>query len=153
LPGSTLKDLTFSDITSDINPFRVSYLLEVPTYIKKEDSRLFIPLDILGRWQSHIAYSENRRLPIELGRPHSEQEQITIEIPPGFRVEYLPDNFSISSYLGEIFSVVVVSANTITITRGLSIRPYRLKADAAKSLNGFFTTARDQASKYIILRK
>jgi hypothetical protein len=153
LPGSSLKDLVFSDITSDINPFRISYKLELPAYIKKEDTRLFIPLDILGRWQSSIAYAENRRMPIELGRPHSEQEQITIEIPSGFRVEYLPDNFSISGYLGEIFSVVVVSANTITITRGLSIRPYRLKADAAKSLNGFFMTARDQAGKYIILRK
>jgi len=55
--------------------------------------------------------------------------------------------------LGEIFSVAVVTANTITITRGLSIKPYRLKADAAKSLNGFFSTARDQAGKFIILRK
>jgi hypothetical protein len=153
LPGCTMKDLAFSDINSDINPFRVTYKLELPAYIKKEDTRLFIPLDILGRWQSGAIYAENRRMPIELGRPHSEQERITIEIPAGFRVEYLPDNFSLTSYLGEIFSVVVVTANTITITRGLSIRPYRLKADAAKSLNGFFATARDQAGKYIILRK
>lgn len=153
LPGSTMKDLFFSDVNSDINPFRVSYKLELPAFIKNEDTRVFIPLDILGRWQFNVAYSENRRLPIELGRPHSEQEQIQIEIPPGFRVEYLPDNFNLSSYLGEIFSVVVVTANTITVTRGLSIKPYRLKADAAKSLNGFFSTARDQAGKFIILRK
>lgn len=153
LPGSAIKDLVFSDINSDINPFRVSYKLELPAFIKPEDSRVFIPLDILGRWQFNVVYNENRRLPIELGRPHSEQEQIQIEIPPGFRVEYLPDNFSLSSYLGEIFSVAVVTANTITITRGLSIKPYRLKADAAKSLNGFFSTARDQAGKFIILRK
>jgi hypothetical protein len=153
LPGSIMKDLIFSDINSDIDPFRVSYRLELPDFIKSEDTRLFIPLDILGRWQFDIAYSENRRLPIELGRPHCEQEQIQIDIPTGFRVEYLPDNFNLNSYLGEIFSVVVVTANTIMVTRGLSLKPYRLKAESARSLNGFFSTARDEASKFIILRK
>jgi len=153
LPGSVLKDLEFSDIYSDVNPLRISYNLELPNYIKREDLRLFIPLDILGRWQSSKMYAENRKMPIELGRPHSEQERITLELPEGFKVEFLPENYSLTSYLGEIFSVVVVTANTITITRGLSIKPYWLKADAAKSLNGFYSTARDQASKYIILRK
>jgi hypothetical protein len=49
--------------------------------------------------------------------------------------------------------VVVVTANTIMVTRGLSLKPYRLKAESARSLNGFFSTARDEASKFIILRK
>jgi hypothetical protein len=56
LPGSIMKDLIFSDINSDIDPFRVSYRLELPDFIKSEDTRLFIPLDILGRWQFDIAF-------------------------------------------------------------------------------------------------
>ena len=152
IPGSSLNELEFSDIDSDVNPFKVTYKLSAPNYIRADDMRLYIPLDILGRWQFTKRY-ENRKLPIELGNPHSQQERITIEIPSGFRVEYLPDNFTLSSYLGEIFSVVVVTANTITITRGLSIKPYRLKASEAGSLNGFYNTAMDQAEKYIVLRK
>lgn len=152
LPGSSLKELDFSDIYSDINPFKVTYKFEVPEYIGPGDVRLYIPLDILGRWRVAKKY-DNRKLPIELGRPHFQQERITIEMPSGFRVEYLPENFTLTSYLGEIFSVVVVTANTITITRGLGIKPYRLEVSAAGSLNGFYSTATDQAGKYIILRR
>jgi len=152
IPGSSLNDLEFTDIYSDINPFRITYELYAPNYIRKDDQNLYIPLDILGRWQLTKKYT-NRKFPIELGRPHSQQERITIEIPEGFKVDYLPENFTLTSYIGEILSVVVVSANTITITRGLSIKKYRLKASEAGSLNGFFSAAMDQAEKYIVLRK
>ena len=152
LPGSSLEELDFSDIYSDINPFKIIYKLVAPEYLNPKDTRLYIPLDILGRWRISKNYN-NRKLPIELGRPHFQQERITIEIPQGFKVEYLPDNFTLTSYLGEIFSVVVVTANTITITRGLGIKPYRLKISAAGSLNGFYSKAMDQAGKYIVLRR
>ena len=152
ISGSALTELEFSDIYSDINPFKVTYKLSAANYIKPDDDRLYIPLDILGRWQLTRNYND-RTMPIELGRPYSEQERITIEIPPGFKVEFLPENFTLNSYFGEILSLAVVSANTITVTRGLSIKPYRLKADAAESLTGFFSTASDKAGQYIILRK
>jgi len=152
ISGSSLSDLEFNEIYSDINPFRVSYKLTAANYISPDDKRLYIPMDILGRWQIAHNYS-SRQLPIELGRPHSQQERISIEIPPGFKVEYLPENFTLNSYLGEILSVAVVTANTITVTRGLGIKPYRLQADAAESLNGFFSTASDHAGQYIILRR
>jgi len=152
IPGSSFNELEFSDFYSDINPFRITYKLSAQNYIQPDDMFLYIPLDILGRWKFTKKY-ENRQLPIELGRPHLEQERITIEIPAGFKVDYLPENFTLSSYLGEIFSVVAVTANTITITRGLSIKFFRLKASEAGSLNGFYNTAMDQAAKYIVLRR
>jgi len=152
ISGSSLSDLEFSDIYSDVNPFKVTYKLSVPGYIGPDEKRSYIPMDILGRWQLNRNYGA-RQLPIELGRPHSEQERITIELPPGYKVEFLPENFTLNSYLGEILSVAVVTANTITITRGLGIKPYRLKASAAESLTGFFSTASDKAGQFIILRK
>lgn len=152
IPGAILDSLEFSDVYSDIDPLRISYELFAPNYIRSNDVRLYIPLDILGRWQFNTRY-DDRKLPIELGRPHSQQERITIEIPEGFRVEYIPDNFTLTSYLGEILSVVVVTANTIIITRGLSLKPYTLKPTEAGSLNGFLSKAMDQAQKYIVLRR
>ena len=152
LPGAILDQLEFSDIYSDVDPFRISYRLTAANFIRSGDDRLYIPLDILGRWQVVKRY-ENRKHPLELGRPYSQQERLTIEIPAGFKVEYLPENFTLTSYLGDILSVVVVTANTITITRGLGIKPYRLKASAAESLNGFYSRAADQTGKYIVLRR
>ena len=152
IPGSSLYDLEFSDIYSDINPFKVTYRIKAPNYIRPDESHLYIPMDILGRWQFHNDF-DNRQLPIELGRPYSQQERITIEIPKGYKVEHLPENFTLNSYIGEIISVTVVTANTITVTRGLSIKPYSLKVSSAESLSGFYNTASDQAGKFIILRR
>jgi hypothetical protein len=152
IPGAAMEDLEFDDIYSDINPFKVSYRLIAPNYIDPDDERLYIPLDILGRWRFNVNY-DNRKLPIELGQPFSQQERIIIEMPPGYRVEHLPENFTLNSYLGEILSVVTVSANTITVIRGLGIKPYKLQASEAESLTGFFNTASDQAGKFIILRR
>ncbi len=152
IPGAVLDELEFHDIFTDVNPFKISYRLKAPGYIKSADQRLYIPMDILGRWQMSTNY-DNRKLPIELGRPLSQQERITIEIPPGYKVENLPENFTLNTYLGEILSVAVVTANAITVTRGLGLKPYTLKPSEAGSLNGFFNTASDQAGKYIILRR
>ncbi len=153
IPGSTLTELEFEDIYSPVNPLRVSYRIAAQRYTAEGDRRIFLPLDILGRWSRFEYYDETRRLPIELGRPHSQQERITVEIPAGWRVEHIPENFSLTSFLGEIFSVVVVSANTITITRGFSLKPYRLKPEACASLNGFYASAKNQADKYLVLRR
>lgn len=152
IPGAVLEDLEFHDIYSDIDPFKVTYTLKAPNYIDPDNERLYIPMDILGRWQFNAIY-ENRLLPIELGRPFSQQERITIEFPPEFKVEYLPENYTLNSYLGEILSVTVVTANTITIIRGLAIKPYTLKPSEAESLNGFFSAAIDQAGRFIVLRR
>jgi|GEM_PF-1473918 len=151
--GSNLTEIEFEDVFSPINPFRVSYRIVAPRYVAESSRRIFLPLDILGRWNKFEFYEETRKLPIELGRPHSQQERITVEIPAGWRVEQLPENFSLTSFLGEIFSVVVVSANTITITRGFSLKPYRLKPEACASLNGFYASAKNQADKYLVLRR
>jgi hypothetical protein len=152
IPGAVLEDLEFHDIYSDIDPLKVTYTLKAPRYIDSENQRLYIPMDILGRWQFDTKYG-NRQLPIELGRPFSQQERIAIEIPPNFKVEHLPENYTLNSYLGEILSVTVVTANTITVIRGLAIKPHSLKPSEAESLNGFFSTAIDQAGKFIILRR
>ena len=152
IAGAAIQNLDFDDIYSDVNPLKISYELVSPNYIDPEDQRLYIPLDILGRWQFDANY-DNRQLPIVLGQPFSQQERIIIEIPPGFKVEHLPENYTLNSYLGEILSVVTVSANTITVIRGLSIKRYRLNVSEAGSLNGFFNTASDQAGKFIVLRR
>jgi hypothetical protein len=152
IPGAVLDELEFNDIYSDVNPFKVSYRLKAPEYIKSDDQRMYIPMDILGRWQVNTTY-DNRQLPIELGRPYTQQERIMIELPPEYKVEKLPENFTLNSYIGEILSVAVVTANTITVTRGLGMKAHTLKPSEAGSLNGFYSTAGDQAGKYIILRR
>jgi len=88
IPGSSIKELEFSEIYSDINPFKITYRLSAPNYIRTDDRRLYIPLDILGRWQFATRY-QYRKLPIELGRPHSQWERIIIEIPSGFNSDKL----------------------------------------------------------------
>jgi hypothetical protein len=152
IAGAAMQNLDFDDIYSDVNPFKISYELVSPNYIDPEDQRLYIPLDILGGWRFDANY-DNRQLPIILGQPFSQQERIIIEIPPGFKVEHMPENYTLNSYIGEILSVVTVSANTITVIRGLSIKQYRLNVSEAGSLNGFFNTASDQAGKFIVLRR
>jgi len=152
IPGSILERVNFSDYYSDNDPYRISYKVSAAEYIRPDDTFLYLPLDILGRWQFKSNF-ESRRYPVELGRPHSQQERITIDIPEGYRVDYLPENFTLTSYLGEIISVVVVTAKSITITRSFGLKPYRLKPNEAESLNGFLQTAMDQAQKYIVLRK
>jgi len=134
--------------------YRVGYAFTTGPIIRPFARRAYIPMDLLGRWEDLPELpTESRQFPIELRRPRFEFERITLNISPALEVEYIPRNFSMNSYIGEVYSVARKDGNTITITRGFGLKRSKLPVSAYKSLRRFFNAARTEADKQIIIRR
>jgi hypothetical protein len=134
--------------------YRVGYTFTTGPIMRPFVRRSYIPMDLLGRWEDLPDLpDEERRFPIELRRPRFEFERITIKITGPFEVEFIPKNFSLNSYIGEIYSVARQDGNALTITRGFGLKKSELPVSSYQSLRHFFDTARAEADKQIIIRR
>ncbi len=153
-PGVKLLRFVSIPPVAEGEAYRVGYTFTTGPIIRPFARRAYIPMDLLGRWEDLPALPPgSRQFPIELRRPRFEFERITLNISPALEVEYIPKNFSMNSYIGEIYSVARKDENTITITRGFGLKRSKLPLSAYKSLRRFFNAARTEADKQIILRR
>ncbi len=134
--------------------YRIGYSFTTSPLVRPYANRAYFPIDILGRWKSlPILPSLDRIFPIEINRPRFELERITLNIAPSFEIEYLPENYSMDNYLGELYSVVRQDSRSVTITKGLGLKKSELPPSAYTTLQKFFNKARAEADKQIILKK
>jgi len=134
--------------------FRIGYTFTTGPIIRPFASRAYIPMDLLGRWEDLPDLPDGpREFPIELDRPRFEFERIVLNIAAPFSIEFTPKNYSLDSFIGEVYSVTRKSDNSITITRGFGLKRAELPETSYKSLRRFFNSARAEADKQIILNK
>ncbi len=135
-------------------PFIINYMFSAGPIIRPFVKRAYIPLDLLGRWEDlpNLPMG-NRYFPVSFPRPRFEFERITFNISSQFEVEYIPQNYSLNSHIGEIYSVVRKGNNSITVTRGFGLKKQVYSVSAYKSIMKFFNTARSEAGKQIIIRR
>lgn len=135
-------------------PLLINYTFTAGPIIRPFANRAYVPMDILGRWEDLPDLpDEERRFPIYFQRPRFEFERITFEISPQFEIEYLPNNYSLNSQIGEIYSVARQGENSVTVTRGFGLKKPEYPISAYKSIVKFFNTARAEAEKQIILKR
>lgn len=151
-PGVKLLKFVAVPPDSSGEAYRVGYTFTTGPIVRPFATRAYIPMDLLGRWEDLPDLpDENREFPIELRNPRFEFERITLAISPPFQVEFTPKNFSLDSFIGEIYSVARKGENSVTITRGFGLKRSSLPASSYKSLRRFFNSARAEADKQIIL--
>lgn len=151
-----IKILSFVVIPPDSagENYKIGYSFTTGPIIRPFATRVYIPLDLLGRWADLPSLPEkNRQFPLELKRPRFELERITLNIVPPFEIEYLPDNYSENDYIGEIYSVIRGEKNIVTITRGFGLKKPSLPLSEYSSFRKFISRARIEADKHIVLKK
>lgn len=153
-PGVRLQGFVALPPDSTGEAYRIGYTFTTGPIIRPFATRAYIPMDLLGRWEDlPILPQGDRVLPIELGRPRFEFERITLNISPAFSIEFTPKNYSLDSFIGEVYSVARKGENVVTITRGFGLKNPTLPATSYKSLVRFFNSARAEADKQIILTR
>jgi hypothetical protein len=153
-PGVKIRAFVVMPPDSTGQGFRIGYSFTTGPIIRPFANRAYLPMDLLGRWADLPALpSKTPVFPIELRRPRFELERITVKISPPFEVEYVPDNYSDNTYIGEIYSVTRGDLHSITITRGFGLKKSTLPPSSHGPLREFLNKARAEADKHIILKR
>lgn len=127
--------------------------IENPRYATRTESRIFVPVNKLNRWEGNLPDLQEERVEdINLGYSFWEQDQSRITIPPDFSVEALPDPIELNTDFGT-FRVRINSTenNAIEIHRVLELRKHNFSADRYNDIKEFFARIIEYDKKNIVL--
>ena len=84
--------------------------------------------------------SSPRRLPLEIGTPEQIQGKYRIELPPGMRVNRLPENISLKSEFGELEVEYSISGNAILAKQTFSFTQSRISPEKYPAFRAFMNS-------------
>ena len=82
-----LSEIKIENVTDPLKPFTYSYHLRVPGYAQRTGKRLFLQPEVFEHGMGSLFTSANRKYDVYFHYPWSEQDHITIELPPGFTLD------------------------------------------------------------------
>ena len=117
------KILSFNyENKKDLNPVANEYLeLELTNYGSKSGNRLFVPLNLMNRFDDTPKKDSERINPIHIAQEFVHYDTITYEIPDGYDIEHLPEGETITSDFGYLSYEVSRDNNQITYSRKFEI--------------------------------
>jgi len=93
-PGAILESCSFSPV-DDLNmPVSIEYRVSAPDYVKRAGDLVLFRVPWLSNGTDHVA-KEERIHPLTWGDTYSSEERISIQIPKGYQVRYLPESFEL----------------------------------------------------------
>jgi len=82
-----LTDVKIENAIDPIKPFAYSYHVKVPGYAQRTGKRLFLQPSFFHHGLSSLFPTSERKHPVYFRYPWSEQDAVTIELPPGFALD------------------------------------------------------------------
>lgn len=87
LTTSELSNIRIENVTDHVKPFVYSYHVRVPGYAQRTGKRLFIQPAFFQYGARPLFATSDRKYPIYFHYPWSEEDEVEIELPPGFALD------------------------------------------------------------------
>ena len=117
-----LKSLTFERKKSKFPSVVQSIELDIPSLASASGKRLFLPINILSKWTSIPVQDSVRRFGVQAdARGFTENDQVSIELPQGFKPENNPVPIAVQSLFGTYEMSVKADIGKLLISRKLII--------------------------------
>ncbi|NJM79975.1 MAG: hypothetical protein HC854_10760 [Flavobacterium sp.] len=98
---------------------------------------------------------DNRKYPVDFNFPYKDTYSISIKIPDGYEVEFLPAPISLAMENNEAaFKYIISSANNnIQLSVSFDINTFYIPADGYQALKGFYKMLVEKEKEKVILKK
>lgn len=117
-----LKNFTFERKKSNLPSVIQSIKLEIPSLASVSGKRLFLPVNILSKWTTIPTQDSVRRFGVQAdARGFTENDEVSIELPQGFKPENTIAPISVQSLFGTYKMSVKIDVDKLLIIRKLVI--------------------------------
>lgn len=127
-PGFVIDDRGIK--TSDLSDIEAPVILEIegkaPRFARKEGETLSMPVTLNVRLTAHYAALSSRTQDVRIQGFSTRDETVTVELPPGAKIESLPPDTTHKSRFGSYSVEVEQEGQTITVTSSLSLNVDRV---------------------------
>lgn len=148
-----IEDADFSGIDQRHREPVLRMKIENPRYATRTESRMFVPVNKLNRWEGNLPDLDHERTEeINLGYSFREQDRSLLLIPSGFEVEALPEPITLNSDFGTFrLSITRMEGNSIEIQRTLEVKNHKFPPERYDDIKEFFGQIIDYDKKNIVL--
>ncbi|MBI3663347.1 MAG: DUF3857 and transglutaminase domain-containing protein [Acidobacteria bacterium] len=150
--GATVKLESVTGWNSSEAPLKAEFSLEIPGYAMVTGRRLLVPAAVFDAYGKHPFQHGKRRHAVYFSHPWQSLDDLTLELPTGYRVESVPaprrGQFSYGSY--EI--IRESKESKLRVRRRLVIEGYFIPLENYGPLKNFFDTVRTGDEEQVVLQ-
>ena len=116
-----LKSIAFANDKVKVS-FTENVELSAANYGNLSGGKMMFAVNAYNQYLGSVKRIRNRKNPFEIHRGYLDRDQITIELPEGFSIEYMPTNFELKNKFGAYaLEFIKKDKNSITYKRSLFI--------------------------------
>lgn len=99
LSTAEVSDIKVENVTDPDKPFSVSYHIKVPGYAQRTGKRLFLQPAFFQHNETPMLQAASRHFMVYFHYPWSEEDDVTIELPEGFKLDSAdaPESFGVGN--------------------------------------------------------
>lgn len=150
--NATVKVENVTGLVGTDPTLKVAYSMEIPGYAAATGRRLLLPTSVFHLSGRHPFSHAQRKYPIYFGYPSLDVDDITIELPAGFRIESLPQGRKIGN---NVLRYEVIRENLgakLHVRRNLTLDAYYFPTEYYPSLRRFYDEVRAGDEEQAVLR-
>jgi hypothetical protein len=153
IPVTVEVELTnHPDWNNVATPLVAEFNLKVPGWISGAGRRALVPVGLFSETEKHLFEHEARVHPVYMEYPFQKIDDITIELPPGWKVGSLPpakgNNGQVITYSLKVTS----DNNRLHLVRTLDVKLLYLESKYYAALRNFFQDVRTGDEQQIVLQ-
>jgi len=153
IPVGAEVDLTNQpDWKSASQPLVAEFSVKIPGWVSGAGRRALLPVGIFSATEKHVFEHANRVHPVYFQFPFEKDDDVSIELPANWEVQSLPKPQSQGGHVIVYKLQAEKSANSIHLTRKVSVDILLLDAKYYSALRDFFQIVRSGDEEQIVLQ-
>jgi len=153
IPSSAEVELTNKpDWSNSETPLVAEFDLKIPGWASNAGKRAVVPIGVFTSAEKRIFEHANRVHPIYFEYPFEKADDVTIELPSGWRISSVPNAQSQNGHVVVYNLKVEDNKGTLHLTRQLSIDVLILEQKYYTALRNFFQVVRSGDEEQIVLQ-
>lgn len=105
-----LNKITFSNDKDNVR-FTENIQLSAANYGTISTNKIIFPIDAFNQNSGNIKRVRNRKNPFQIQRGYLDSDEIEINLPTGFTIEFLPTNYELKGKFGEYKTEIIKKEN------------------------------------------
>jgi hypothetical protein len=149
-----LDNFRIADVHDQDKSVKIEYDFRISDYFQNVADELYLNLNLSKDYFNNFINASIRKTPLEIDYTYVKDEVIELEIPNGFEVEYIPENFSYSGkFLGCDFSYEKSANTKISFKRRFYIDSLLINPADFKAWNDDITSLSNSYKESIIFKR
>lgn len=135
------------------NEAQIQYQAVVPNYITRTSDKIYVNMNLIKQYKDATIDLDKRKLDKENEFMYHDTYNFTLEVPPTYSVEYLPQSAEFKHHLFSFSTTYKTEGNSIKCTFDLTINYLILSKDNFAEWNQFIDALNATYQEAIVLKK